>query len=203
MNVCGIAIPVQRQADGNLQQQEPAIQPHIEAVVDQVAAKALFVLQRRDLMQHPLAMAPPQAPTSVVVIVGLVRVLVVMAMQRHPVDRSALAGQGAHHHQHAFQPAGNLEAAVGHQAMQAEGDAQNSCPVENAEGDRALPAPKARQQSHGGQHVHHHHEGGGAAFELALSARQAFTGRHHRCAHAQFAGGACVCRSAGNQEVSP
>lgn len=66
-------------------------------------------------------MGPPEAAGRVVVVVGLVGKLVVVAMQAHPLDRAALAGQGAHQHQHALHPFGSDEAAVGHEAMQAEG----------------------------------------------------------------------------------
>ena len=65
-------------------------------------------------MQHPLAVAPPEATTGVVVIVGLIREAVVVPVQADPLDRAALAGQGAHDHEHTLQPDGHHQAAVGH-----------------------------------------------------------------------------------------
>ena len=133
------------------------------------------------------------------VIVGLVGELVVVAVQGHPVDRSALASQGAHHNEHPLKPAGNLETPVGHQAVQAQGHPQHGGPIQNPEGDDALPAPELRQQCNCGQHMHRQHEGGRASFELALLAGQGVSRGHHRRAHAQLAFGSGGCRSGCNQ----
>ena len=150
-------------------------------------------------MQHPLAVAPPQSAARIVVVVGLVGKLVMVAMEGDPVDRSALTGQGPHHHEDSLKPPRHFKAAVCHQAMEAQGDPQHGGPIQNPEGNDALPAPKLWQQRNGGQHMHGHHEGGGAPFQLALLARQGVSGGHHRRAHAQLAFGGGGCRSGCDQ----
>ena len=55
-------------------------------------------------MKHPFAVAPPEAATGVVVIIGLVGEAMVMAVERNPFDWTALAGKGAHEHQGFLKP---------------------------------------------------------------------------------------------------
>ena len=129
------------------------------------------MLQRRNLVQHPLAVGPPQATGRIVVVVWLVGELVVMAMQPHPFDWAALAGQGAHQHQQPLKPFRGNEAAVGDQPVQAEGHPQHRHPIKNGERHHPLPAPELGQQGEHGSHVHHQHETGGASLVLALSLR--------------------------------
>jgi hypothetical protein len=95
---------------------------------------------------------------------GLIGEAVVMAVKPNPFDRSALASERAHNHQHAFQPNRNHKAAVRYQTVQSEGDPQNGHPIQNTEGNNRLPAPKLREQGHGGQDVIHQHEAGGSCF---------------------------------------
>ena len=157
------------------------------------------MLQSRNVVEHPFAVAPPEPPSGVVVIVGLVGELVVVTVQGDPVDGTALGRQGSHQHQHPFQPTGHLKAAMGHEAVQAEGDPKHCCPVEDDEGDHALPAPELREQRHGGEDMHREHERCGAALQLALLPRQPFSGSHHRSADAQFAFGCGGWRGGGDQ----
>jgi hypothetical protein len=100
-----------------LEQQEPPIQPAVEGIPLQIAGESGHMLQRRNLVQHPLAVRPPQAAGRIVVVVGLVGELVVMAMQPHPFDGPALAGQCAHEHQQPLKPFRGNEAAVGDQPV--------------------------------------------------------------------------------------
>ena len=200
MHLGGFTEPVEPKAQGDLQQQEPAVEPAVEGVALQVAGVAVEFLQGRDVVQHPFAVGPPQATASVVVIRGLIRKTVVMAVQTHPFDRAALAGQGAHQHQDALNPHRHHQAAVRHQTVQAQGDAQDRHPIENAKGHNALPAPEARQQRHGGEHVHHQHEAGGSHLEFALTRGQSVTRCHHRGPLPKLAGVSCL---RGNQADSP
>ncbi len=119
------------------------VEPHIKTIVQQIARIAMLFFQRRDVVEHPLAVTPPQPPPCIVMIIGLIGKAVMVAMQSHPINRSALAGQGAHHHENPLKPAGHFKAAVRHKPMQAQGDAKHGHPIQNAEGNQTLPAPKA------------------------------------------------------------
>ena len=172
MDAGQLAIPIESDAERQLQQQKPAIQPAVEGVALQVAGEPAHVLQGRDFVQHPVAVGPPQAPGRVVVVVGLVGVLVVVAVQSHPFDRAALAGQGSHQHQEVLQPQRGTEAAVGQHPVQPQGHPQHGGPIEHRQHHHGLPAPEARQQGKHRPHVHRQHETGGAPLEFALAARQ-------------------------------
>ena len=67
-----LSVPVQAQGEGQLHQQEPTIQPAIEGIFLEIPCEPVHVLEGWDLMEHPPAVGPPQAPASIVVIVGLV-----------------------------------------------------------------------------------------------------------------------------------
>ena len=131
---------------------------------------------------------------------GLIGEAVVVAMQAHPLDRAALAGQGAHDHEYTLHPNRHHQAPVGHQTVQTQGDPQHGHPIKNAESHNALPAPEPRQQSNGGENMHHHHEAGGAHLQLALTGRQRLSRCHDCCPLAKLTGISCL---RGNQTDSP
>ena len=178
MDPCPLAIEVKRCPQRQLQQQEPTIQPAIEGIPFHVSCEAVNLPQGWNLMQHPFAVGPPQAPGGVMVVVGLVGEEMMVAVQAHPFDRSALAGQRSHQHQGSLQPAGRLEGAMGHQPVQAKSDPQNGGPVQNRQDDHPLKAPEARQQGRHGSPMQGHHEGGAAEFPFALSRGKGQA--HHR-----------------------
>ena len=117
MDLCSFAIPVQAQAQGDLKQQEPAIEPAVKGITLKISRIAIELFQRGNLMEHPFAVTPPQPASSIVMVCGLIGEAVVMAVKPNPFDRSALASERAHDHQHAFQPNGNHKAAVRHQTV--------------------------------------------------------------------------------------
>ena len=80
MHLSGFTDPVQTKPQGDLQQQEPAVQPAIERVYLEITGVAIEFLQRRNVMQHPLAVAPPQTAAGIVVIDRLIGKAVVMAV---------------------------------------------------------------------------------------------------------------------------
>ena len=183
-----VAIPIEGGPKGELEEQEPAIQPHIEGVCAHITVEAVHLLEGGDVVEHPLAVGPPEAPGGVVVVVGLVGKLVVVAVQPHPFDRAALAGQGTHQHQHPLHPAGRHETAVGHQPVQSQGHADHGDPVQQAQGHDRLPAPELGQQGKDCRHMHGQHEAGGAALDFALLAPQGFAGDDQGGPHAGFLG---------------
>ena len=75
-----LADPIQSRAQGQLQQQEKAVEPVVEGIAAHIASETIQVLQGRNGVQHPFAVGPPQASAGVVVIVGLVGELVVVAV---------------------------------------------------------------------------------------------------------------------------
>ena len=123
-------------------------------------------------MQHPLAVGPPEPSPSIVVVIGLVGEFVMVAVQAHPLDRTALAGQGPHQHKQPLDPARCLETAVGHQTMQAKGDPKHRDPVQGGERHQCLPAPVPGQEGKYRAHVHRQHEAGGAQFHFSLARGQ-------------------------------
>jgi hypothetical protein len=112
MDLSRFSIPVQAQAQGNLKQQEPAVEPAVKGITLKISRISIELFQRGDLMEHPFAVTPPQPSSSIVMVCGLIGEAVVMAVEANPFDRSALASKRAHDHQHAFQPNGNHKAAV-------------------------------------------------------------------------------------------
>ena len=190
MHPSPLAIDIQTSAQGPLQQQEPAIQPAIKGIALQVAGEPRHVGQRWDLVQHPGTVGPPQAAGGVVVIVGLIGKAVVVAVQPHPLDRTALAGQGPHQHKEPLQPPGRHKAAMGQHAMQPQGDAEHGDPVKNRQGHQGLPAPKTRQKGEYGTHVHDQHEAGGAELVSALLRGQGLSPQGYRLTHADLLPGA-------------
>ena len=198
MHLGDVAVPIEGCTQGHLQQQEPAIEPAVEGVLEHVTGEAVHLLQGGDVVQHPFAVGPPQAPGGVVVVVRLIGILVVVTVQTHPFDRTALAGQRAHQHQHALDPFRGHEAAVGHQPVQAEGHAQHGDPVENPQDDQGLPAPELWQQGKDRAHVHHQHETGGAELVLALAGGQWCPRNHQGGTHASLLGSRQAGSSAGN-----
>ena len=151
-------------------------------------------------MEHPFAVAPPQPTSCIVVIDRLIGEPVVVAMQANPLNRSALAGQRPHQHQDALHPDRYHQAAVGHQTVQAQGDAEDGHPIEDRKGRHALPAPEPGQQRHGGQHMVHQHEAGGPHFQFPLLGRKGLTRSRDRRALPQLAGIGCL---RGNQSIAP
>ncbi len=194
------ADPVKAESERNLQQQEPAIQPAIEGIALEIACVSVQLFQSGNLVQHPLAVAPPESATGIVMIGDLIGETVVVAMQSHPFNRTALAGQGSHEHQHALNPHRDDEAAVGDQAMQSERDPQHGHPVQNPEGHKALPAPEPWQQGDRCKDMHHQHEAGGSPLDASLPRRQWTAGGHHRRPLPKLAGVSCL---GGYQQETP
>ena len=93
-------------------------------------------------MKHPLAVAPPETTSCIVMVLWLVREAVVVPVKTHPLNWAALAGQGAHDHEDTLEPYGHHKAAVRHQPVQAEGHSQNGDPVQDSECDHRTPAPE-------------------------------------------------------------
>ena len=114
MHLSRFAIPIQAQAQGDLQQQEPAVKPAIKGITLKISRIAIQLFQSGDLMEHPFAVTPPQTPSSIVMIGGLIGKAMVMTVKPNPFDWSALAGKRAHNHQNTFQPNRNHKAAVCH-----------------------------------------------------------------------------------------
>ena len=182
-----LAIEIKGDAERQLQQQEPVVEPAVEGIALQIAGETVNLPQGRDVVQHPLAVGPPQPPAGVVVVVGLVGVEVVVAVQPHPFDGAALAGHRPHQHQEALHPLRGVEAAVGHQPVQAEGDPHHREPIHHSQRGHPLPAPEARQKCGNRPHVDHQHEDGGTATQLALAKVQGLPRCHQASPQAGLA----------------
>ena len=149
-------------------------------------------------MQHPLAVAPPETTSCIVMVLWLVREAVVVPVKTHPFNWAALAGQGAHDHEDTLEPYGHHKAAVRHQPVQAEGHSQNGDPVQNSEGDHRTPAPELGQKGHSRKDVVNQHEAGGTPLNLSLSSGKWSARALNRLSHPQY--GAVTNCLRGNQK---
>ena len=155
----GFAKPPQEGRQGELQQQEVAIQPAVVGIGLKIGGQAFDMGLGRHLLEHPAEMAPPQAQVAVVVVAGIVGVEVVVAMQAGPIDRPMLTTEGATGGNEGLQPGHHPKGAVGQQAVKAQGDADaGGEPIEHQQHHQRQGTPEAGQQGPEGQTVDHHHE---------------------------------------------
>jgi hypothetical protein len=83
----------------------------------------------------------------------------VVAVQTNPPDGAALARECSTEHKEVLQPLGNLETAVGDEAMPPKGNSEAARhPVEEDHQANGCPAKVLRQKCHDGCDVHRRHK---------------------------------------------
>ena len=121
----------------------------------------------------------------------------VVTVQADPLDRTALAGQGAHDDKDALHPLGRDKTAVGHQTVQAQGDADHGRPIQDRENGHPLPAPVLGQQGKDGADVDRQHEAGSPGLVFLLTTGKLSAGHHQSGAHPSLLGRGVPIGSAG------
>ena len=128
----------------------PLAQQAVEAILEQVGsvlAHQRGVVMQRPAEDDPACMRPEPAMARRVGILVGIGVLVVAAMRRDPVDRSALQRQRAAEREKVLQPLGHLVAAVRVQAVVAHADAPaHRDPVDDRRDGQVGPRKEERRR---------------------------------------------------------
>ena len=170
------ADPEQQAGQGELQGQEPVVQPAVVGIGGEITREPGHGSHGRDLLEHPAHVAPPEATVAVVMIRIRIGKLVVVTVQTRPVDRAVLAAEGATGGEEALQPLGHAEGPMAEQPVVADRHAQaGGDPVENHQRGHGGHAPEARQQGHQGQNVDRRHEADGDPAAATRNFRRGLT----------------------------